>query len=90
MSDSEGSIASLHSSEKSATRDETVEAMPNHNGDKPEEFQELLQSTIVSHSVSEEEEQLEEEDNANEKKIVGRSLYSLILNIIESYSLCSL
>lgn len=77
MSDSEGSVASLHGSEKSATRDETVEAMPtqqNQNGDKLEEFQTLLQSMIVSRSPSEEEEQVEEDDNANanEKKIVGR------------------
>jgi len=30
---------------------------------------------IVIHSVSEEEEQVEEKDNANEKKIVGRPVF---------------
>lgn len=92
MSDSEDSIVSLHDSEKSATRDEIIEAIPNHNGDKLEEFQEQLQSMMVSHSASEEEEQPEEGDNANEKKIIGSVSYSLILNIIyiESYSLYSL
>lgn len=78
MSDSEGSVASPNGSEKSATHDEAAETMPtrqNDNGDKPEEFEKLLQSMIVIHSTSEEEEQLEEEDNANEKKIVGRSIF---------------
>lgn len=89
MSDSEGSIVSLHGSEKSATHDEIIETVPNHNEDKLEEFQDQLQSTIVSHSASEEEEeQLEEENNANEKKIVGRLSYSLTLNIIKIPSLC--
>lgn len=90
MSDSEDSIVSLHDSEKSTTRDETIEAISNRNGDKLEEFQEQLQSMMVSHSTSEEEEQPEEGDNANEKKIIGRLSYSLILNIIENYSPCSL
>lgn len=84
MSDSEDSIVSLDS-EKSTTRDESVEATSNHNGDKLEEFQEQLQSMMVSHSTSEEEEQPEEGDNAYEKKIIGRLSYSLILNIIENY-----
>lgn len=89
MSDSEGSAGSLHGSNKSATHDETVEMVPNHNEDKLEEFHDQLQSMIVSHSASEEEDQLEEEDaNANEKKIVGRLSYSLILNVIKIYSLC--
>ncbi|KYN05430.1 hypothetical protein ALC62_03715 [Cyphomyrmex costatus] len=73
MSDYEGSVASANDSEKSATHDETAETMPskqNHNGDKPEEFENLLQSMIVIHSMSEEEEQVGEEDNANEKKII--------------------
>lgn len=70
MSDSEGSIVSMHGSEKSATR-EIVETMPNHNEDKLEEFQDF-QSMLVSRSTSEEEEQLEEEDNASEEKIIGR------------------
>jgi len=86
MSDSEDSIVSLHGSEKSATHDEIVETVSNHNEDKLEEFQDQLQSTIVSHSASEEEEQLEEEDNANEKKIVGRLSYSLVLNIIKIHT----
>jgi len=78
MSDSEGSVASANGSEKSATHDETAETMPskeNHNGDKPEEFEKLLQSMVVTHSVSEEEEQMREEDNVNEKKIIGRSIF---------------
>jgi len=78
MSDSEGSVASANGSEKSATPDETAETMPskeNHNGDKPEEFEKLLQSMIVTRSMSEEEEQTREEDNVNENKIVGRSIF---------------
>jgi len=77
MSDSEGSTVSPNESEKSVTHDETTEMMPtrqNHSGEKPEEFEKLLQSMIVTHSVSEEEEQVGEEDNANEKKIVGKSI----------------
>lgn len=77
MSDSEGSVVSPNGSEKSGTHDETTETMPtrqNHNGDKPEEFEKLLQSMIVIHSASEED-QVEEEDNANEKKIVGRPVF---------------
>ncbi|EGI67862.1 hypothetical protein G5I_03504 [Acromyrmex echinatior] len=73
MSDSEGSVASANGSEKSVTHDEIAETMPskeNHNGDKPEEFEKLLQSMVVAHSVSEEEEQVREEDNVNEKKII--------------------
>lgn len=82
MSDSEGSVASLHGSEKSATRDKIVEAMPtrqNHNGDKHEEFGNLLQSMIVSRGASEEEKQVEQEDNekTGEKRIVGRPSCSL-------------
>lgn len=77
MSDTEGDATSPNGSEKSTTHDETVcvETMPtlqNHNGDKPEEFEKLLQSMIVTHSASEEEEQAEEEDHTNEKKVVGR------------------
>lgn len=87
MSDSEGSVVSLHGSEKSVTHDETVETMPNHNEDKLEEFLDF-QSIIVSHSASEEEEQLEEEDNASEEKIIGRLSYSLIFNIVKIHSLC--
>lgn len=70
MSDSEGSVMSLHGSEKSVTHDETTQQ--DHNGDKIEEYQNLLQSMIITNSASEEEEQAEEEDNANEKKIVGK------------------
>ncbi|TGZ45714.1 Uncharacterized protein DBV15_04443 [Temnothorax longispinosus] len=74
MSDSEDSVVSQNGSEKSATHDDTIETMPTRqNGDKPEEFEKLLQSMIaIIHSASEEEEQVEEEDNVNEKKIVGR------------------
>lgn len=78
MSDSEESIASLHGSEKSTTCDEIVDAMPtqqNHNGDKPEEFEKLLQSMTVPRNISDDEEQVEEEDIANEKKIIGTPLY---------------
>lgn len=76
MSDSEGSIVSLHGSEKSTTRDENIDAMPTQqNGDKPEEFEKLLQSITVPRNISDDEEQVEEEDNANEKKIVGTPLY---------------
>lgn len=78
MSNSEGSVASANGSEKSVTHDEIAETMPSketHNGNKPEEFEKLLQSMIVTHSVSEEEEQVGEEDNANEKKITGRSIF---------------
>lgn len=71
MSDSESSVMSLHDSEKSATHDETMAAQQDHNDDKIEDFQKLLQSMIVTQSTSEEEEQ-EEEDNANEKKIIGK------------------
>jgi hypothetical protein len=77
MSDSEGSIVSLHGSEKS-TCDETVDAMPtqqNHNGDKSEEFEKLLQSMTVPRNISDDEEQMEKNDNTNEKKIVGTPLY---------------
>lgn len=80
MSDSEGSVASPNGSEKSATCDETAETMPtrqDQNGDKPEEFEKLLQSMIITHSASEEEvEQVEEEDNAKEKKTVGRPVFT--------------
>jgi len=75
MSDSEGSISSLRDSAKSATFDEVTETLPNRqnqDGRDKEEFEKLLQSMIASHSVSEEEEQVEEEGNANDK-IVGRS-----------------
>jgi hypothetical protein len=74
MSDSEGSISSLHGSGKSATFDEATEILPirqNQDGQDKEEFEKLLQSMIVSHSISEEEEQVEE-GNTNDK-IVGRS-----------------
>lgn len=77
MLDSDPNVLSPNGSEKSASHDETIEIMPtrqNHNGDKPEEFEKLLQSMIVAHSASEEEEQVEEEDNPNEKKIVGRPI----------------
>lgn len=90
MSDSEGSLASLHGSEKSVTCDETVQAMPtqqNQNGDKLEEFEKLLQSMIVSRSPSEEEEQVEEEDNANERRTVGRPSYSD--NHVNVYVVCA-
>lgn len=83
MSDSEGSVESPNGSEKSATHDEITELMPtrqNHNSDKPEEFEKLLQSIIVTHSVSEEEEQVEEKD-ANEKKIVGRPVFIVCTTI---------
>lgn len=90
MSDSEGSVASLHGSEKSATRDKIVEAMPtrqNHNGDKHEEFENLLQSMIVCRGASEEEKQMEQEENekTNEKKVVGRPLYSLLAELYKLY-----
>lgn len=91
MSDSEDSIASRHGSEKSATRDETtIEATPtrqNCNGDKPEEFEKLLQSMIVCHSPSEEGEQAEEEeDNAGGRRIIGRLSYSLRLHSVKTPS----
>lgn len=73
MSDSEDSVPSPRGSEKSANFDETIETMPirqNHNG---EEIEKLLQSMIVTHSVSEEDDQLEGEDNANDQKVVGGS-----------------
>jgi len=76
MSDSEGSMVSLPGSEKS-TCDETVDAMQtqqNHNGDKPEEFEKLLQSMTIPRNISDDEQQVEEQDNTNEKKIVGTSL----------------
>ncbi|KYN29473.1 hypothetical protein ALC57_01090 [Trachymyrmex cornetzi] len=91
MSDSEGSVASANGSEKSAIHDETAETMPskeNHNGDKPEEFEKLLQSMVVTHSVSEEEEQVEEEDNVNEKKIIGSEIPDLARRIPDHQFQC--
>ncbi|RLU18202.1 hypothetical protein DMN91_008558 [Ooceraea biroi] len=94
MSDSEGSIPSPCSSKKSVALDETIETMPiqqNHNDDKIEEFEKLLQSMIVSRSVSEEEDQVEQEDNANDKKIVGKSnLQSPNIFILQSKNLLNI
>lgn len=76
-------------SEKSATHDETVDAMPtrqNDDGDKLEEFEKLLQSITASRSPSEEEERVDdEEDNINEKRL-GRwailfTVLSLLINL---------
>lgn len=91
MSDSEGSVSS-NGSEKSVTCDETTETMPirqNHNGSKPEKFEKLLQSMIVTHSMSEEEEQVEEEDNANEKKIVGTPVFIELHNYTKVSFICT-
>lgn len=71
MSDSEGSVESIRSSEKSGTREEIVVPMPNRqnpSGDKLEEFEKLLQSMMASRSPSQE---VEDEEDDTERKIGG-------------------
>lgn len=70
MSDSEGSTESVHSSEKSETREEIVVPLPNRqnpSNDKLEEFEKLLQSMMESRSPSQEAEEAEE--NETERKM---------------------